>query len=43
LRPFQGQGSAFVLALYEPPHFTFDRLVPWLHAHVDFADYRAPQ
>jgi death-on-curing protein len=26
----------FVLALYEGNQFTFDNLVPWLRAHVDF-------
>jgi death on curing protein len=26
----------FVLALYEGNQFTFDRLVPWLRAHVEF-------
>ncbi len=26
----------FVLALYAGNQFTFDRLVPWLRAHVEF-------
>jgi death on curing protein len=33
----------FMLSLYERNQFTFDRLVPWLRAHVDFDDHRAPQ
>jgi death on curing protein len=34
LTPDALETYAFVIALYESNQFNFDKLVPWLHAHV---------